>query len=289
MKDFCGHPVESLDNGKVRLEYLTDVGPRIARIFAPGSGVNLLAELPDLSMHTPHGRFEFMGGHRLWHSPEAFPRTYVPDQAVTIEQLVDGIRLNATAEPETDISKTLEIHMAEGEATFSVDHVLRNDGHGEVQFAPWALTMFRQGGVAILPQPAIEKENMLLPNRLLSLWPYTQISDQRLHLADDFITIDAKPALPAVKIGNYNSHGWIAYWIEGTLIVKRFAVLAAGDYPDMGSNVEIYCNDRFIELETLSALTKIAPGQSVVHRETWEFYGSLDQPFIPEAVRESLD
>jgi hypothetical protein len=288
MKDFCGHPVQLLDNGKVRLEYLTDVGPRIARVFAPNSELNLLAELPDLSTETPHGRFEFMGGHRLWHSPEAFPRTYVPDQAVTIEQLADGIRLNATAEPETDISKSVEIHMTKGEVSFSVDHVLRNDGQSEVQFAPWALTMFRQGGTAILPQPVVDKENMLLPNRLLSLWPYTQIGDQRLHLADDFITIGAKPALPAIKIGNYNSHGWIAYWIGKTLVVKRFEVRSAGEYPDLGSNVEIYCNDRFIELETLGGLTKIAPGQSVVHRETWDFYDSLDQPFIPEAVRGAL-
>ena len=84
MNQFCGHPTAVLDNGFLHLEYLTDVGPRIARLCLGKSGINLLAEVP-AEVDTPYGRFQFMGGHRFWHSPEALPRTYIPDQRVTIE------------------------------------------------------------------------------------------------------------------------------------------------------------------------------------------------------------
>ena len=77
--DFYGLPTRSLDNGHLRLDYLANAGPRIVRLFAPGSQRNLMAELPDITMDTPDGPYFIRGGHRLWHSPEAFPRSYLPD------------------------------------------------------------------------------------------------------------------------------------------------------------------------------------------------------------------
>jgi hypothetical protein len=40
---------------------------------------NLFANLGNEGLTTPYGEFHFRGGHRLWHSPEAMPRTYIPD------------------------------------------------------------------------------------------------------------------------------------------------------------------------------------------------------------------
>lgn len=288
MKEFCGHPVDFLDNGKIRVEYLASIGPRIARLFIANSEANFLAEVPDLGADTSFGRFQFMGGHRLWHAPEAFPRSYIPDQPISCEKLARGVRLVARAEPETGIAKSMEIQLAVDKASLTIDHILGNEGSEETVLAPWALTMFKLGGTAILPQPD-ERENTLLPNRLLAVWPYTLIDDKRIRWGDDYILVDAQPALPPIKVGNYNSHGWAAYWIDGTLIVKSFAIFPSAGYPDMGCNVETYCSDRFIELETLAPLTKLAPGNSVVHRETWDLYDSLHQPFIPAPLLRSLE
>ena len=94
-------------NGFLRLDYLTDVGPRIARLFLGKSDSNLLADLPGAEVDSAYGKFQFMGGHRLWHSPEGMPRSYVPDQAVTIETLPDGIRMRAATEPHTGIAKSI--------------------------------------------------------------------------------------------------------------------------------------------------------------------------------------
>jgi hypothetical protein len=290
MSEFQGLSTRFLDNGQLRLEVLAEAGPRIARAFAFG-GQNLLAELPlEEKLTSDYGDFYFRGGHRLWHAPEAIPRTYMPDNAgLTVDELPDGLRLNGPTEPGTGIAKTLEIHLAEGCAAATLTHTLRNDGLWPVEFAPWVLTMLRLGGTAIFPQPVGNADpHGLLHNRILSIWPYTRLNDPRLALGDDFILIHATPSLPPIKIGYANAHGWMAYWIDGQLFRKTFDLHPGAAYPDNGCNTETYCNHRFIELESLGALTRLAPGQSVTHTETWEVFESLEQDFLPETLRAQL-
>ena len=78
-QDFYGYPTRTLANEHIRLDYLTTAGPRLVRLSLAGSDDNLLAEVADIKIPTPHGEFNLFGGHRLWHSPEAFPRSYLPD------------------------------------------------------------------------------------------------------------------------------------------------------------------------------------------------------------------
>ena len=63
---------------------------------------------------------------------------------------------------------------------------------------------------------------------------------------------------------------------------------AGATYPDGGCNAEVYCGDRFVELESLGVLGAVAPGQAVKLTETWELHPSLDVPFIPAEIREIL-
>jgi hypothetical protein len=136
--------------------------------------------------------------------------------------------------------------------------------------------MLPLGGVAILPQTtgAID-EHGLLPNRNLALWPYTRIADLRLELGDDLIQIRAKADLPALKIGFMNRRGWLGYLRNGLLFIKRFQPQPVQVHSDFGCNAEIYCNDESIELETLGPLTRMEPGQSVMHVEIWEVYSGV--------------
>jgi hypothetical protein len=80
------------------------------------------------------------------------------------------------------------------------------------------------------------------------------------------------------KIGFPNLRGWLAYWLEGMLFVKRAKYEARSAYFDFGSSSECYCNGRFIELETLVPIIMLAPGDSVTHVETWELHASVDRP-----------
>jgi hypothetical protein len=282
--DFDGWPTRILENQFVRLEYLAD-SPRIVR-FNPVGKPNLLADLGNEALTTEYGDFYFRGGHRLWHAPEAMPRTYLPDQeGAKLSEIPGGVRLDQPVEPWTNISKSLEIRLNPAQPQVIVRHELRNDGPWAVELAPWALTMFRLGGWGIFPQPVGNTDPAgLLANRQLAIWAYTQVNDPRLRLRDDCLVIHATPSLPPIKLGYFNPHGWEAYWLDGVLFVKRFDSPAGANFPDGGCNTETYCNHKFIELESLGALTRLAPGETTIHTETWEVYDRLDQPFIPAEV-----
>lgn len=282
--EFNGWPTRVLENKFVSLEYLA-ASPRIVR-FNPSGKPNLFADLGNEALSTIYGDFYFHGGHRLWHSPESMPRTYIPDNdGASVSEIPGGVRIDQPAEAWTHIAKSIEIRLNPERPQVILRHELRNDGPWEVELAPWALSMLRLGGVAIFPQPVGNTDPAgLLANRQISIWPYTKINDPRLIWRDDCILIHATPSLPPIKIGYFNPHGWQAYWIDGILFVKRFDPLPGATFPDGGCNAESYCNHKFIELETLGALEKLAPGATVIHNETWEVYDSLDQPFIPAEV-----
>jgi len=63
------------------------------------------------------------------------------------------------------------------------------------------------------------------------------------------------------------------------LFVKRFTHLPDLPHPDSSCDTEVYCNDRFIELETLGALLVMQPDQTVTHTETWQLYTGVK--FLP--------
>jgi hypothetical protein len=68
----------------------------------------------------------------------------------------------------------------------------------------------------------------------------------------------------------------MGYLRSDVLFVKRFRPEIGLAHPDFNCNAEVYCNDRFIELETLAPMVQLEPGQSVSHCETWEVYVGVD-------------
>lgn len=275
-----------LQNDYLQVEYRTDA-LRIIRL-TPASKTNLLADLSDLPpVSTSFGDFYFRGGHRLWHAPEAMPRTYIPDPPVTVTQLPESVLLESQTELGTGIRKQIEIHLSPDQPSVTLTHTLINDGLWTVELASWALTQFRLGGVAIFPMPVGNADPAgLLPNRQLSFWPYARINDPRLVLKDRFVLFRADALLPPFKMGYLNPHGWMAYWLDGVLFRKTIDLHLDQLHPDNNCNTETYCNDRFIELESLGPLTKLAPGASVSHIEIWDVYSGLDS--LPEEARELL-
>jgi hypothetical protein len=129
--------------------------------------------------------------------------------------------------------------------------------------------------MAILPQS--REETRELPNRSLTLWPYTDLSNPNVSFGKQHILVCAEMD-EAFKVGFPNPRGWLAYWLNGTLFVKRANYEARSAYFDFGSSSEFYCNDQFVELETLGPISKIEPGACVSHVETWELFKDIDCP-----------
>jgi len=267
----------SLENASLSLLITRSVGPRIISLRLNG-GQNLFAELPEFLVERPDGEiFHFYGGHRLWHAPESIPRTYIPDdEAVEVISQTDGLLVTQKVECGTGIEKSIDISLEGAIPRVVIRHKLTNRGLWPVECAPWAITQLKPGGVAILPQPQLETEP--LPNRLLAIWPYTDVASPYLRWGNRYLLVRAEMITGAFKVGFPNPRGWLAYWLDGTLFVKRATFDPCAEYYDFGSSSECYCNDRFLELETLAPVGTLAPGASATHIETWQLYSGVEYP-----------
>lgn len=277
---FNGLPAGELANAHLRLIYLRTAGPRIVGLFATGAAENVLAELPDACLDSPHGPYWLRGGHRLWHAPETAVRTYVPDDSgLSVELLEDGVRLRQPVEAPTGIEKTLMIQLDGARPAATLTHSLRNAGVWPVELAPWAITQMRLGGTAVLPlrRSPLDAEG-LQPNRQIVLWPYTRWQDRRLYLDEGALFVRGQPDMPPFKIGAFNDAGWIGYFWGGFFFCKRFTPRPGAAHVDLGANCEIYTDQRCLELETLGPLQKLAPGETAVHVERWELYSGFTPP-----------
>ena len=102
-----------------------------------------------------------------------------------------------------------------------IDHLIHNLGSKPFECAPWAITQFKLGGEAILPLGGREKkQNSLLPDRSIVLWPYTNINDSRICWDNDFIFIKPEPIGQPLKIGLPNREKWMAYFVDHLLFIK---------------------------------------------------------------------
>ena len=274
----------SLENTSLSLLVTRSVGPRVICLRLNGGG-NLFAELPDYVTERPDGGlFHFYGGHRLWHAPENMPRTYTLDYGpVDIALGQNGLLVTQPVEAQTGIEKSMLISLVDEKPQVILRHTLTNRGLWPVECAPWAITQFKTGGVAILPQS--QQPTEVLPNRALALWPYTEIANPQVSWGDRYILVRAEMQDRAFKIGFPNRRGWLAYWNAGTLFVKRAAFEPLAAYYDFDSSSECYCNGHFIELETLGPISTLEPGGSVTHAETWELYDGVDFPADESAAQ----
>lgn len=270
-----------LETGALALEVSTGFGPRITSFASKkGKAGNLFWEIPPEKERGFDNGFLLRGGHRLWHAPEAFPRTYAPDNdPVAFKPVKNGVALAQPVEPSTGLQKAIKIEFR-GERTVRVTHALTNLGVWPVETAAWALTLFRRGGYGVVPllPKGDHGKGDYLPTYTMVPWSYTDLSEDCWDLHRDYIGVDVDAAPGPQKLGLSNYPGWSAYFLEGATFVKRAEVVAGAVYPDHGCAFETYTNGRMCELETLSPFTRLAPGESVQHVEDWTIFDGLKEP-----------
>ncbi len=266
-----------LSNGTIRLIVTTQVGPRIIHLSFTDRDNLLYQDLETLGS-TGGDVFHLYGGHRFWCSPEILETTYVPDNfPIKVEVSGETVRFIAPVEA-SGIEKTIEISMDNSAAKVTVNHILVNRGEQPLTLAPWALTMMKPGGIAILPH-SINRPEQFPPTHALALWSYSQMSDPRWTWGDRFILLRQDPAVSTrQKVGVQNEYGWAAYAVDEQLFVKKIAWNNGAITPDYSSNFEIFTNDKFLEVETLGPTCTLEPGSWVAHQETWELHQNIAMP-----------
>jgi hypothetical protein len=273
---YSGYECVELSNEALTLLVTKSIGPRIISLKLT-DGENLLAQLPDVVAECINvGPYHFYGGHRLWHAPEDMARTYMPDdETVTVSEVDNGVHLLQNIEKLTGMQKSMEIILPGKQPQVTIKHQITNQGLWPVETAAWAITQIIPGGTAILPQSKIWTEK--LPNRSLIMWPYTDMCDKNIQWMKDRIQVKIDFNV-SFKVGFPNPRGWLAYIVNNTLFIKRSTYFAQETYCDFGSSSECYADNRFVELETLSPMKLLEPGESITHVETWEVHKDVTLP-----------
>lgn len=302
-----------MTNGDVELIAVADIGPRIIHLSFTG-GENLFnVSKNDLGLKKSDAWRSF-GGHRFWIAPETVEFTYYPDMD-ELKVDVEGNKLTLTAPPEVldqDLRKQnlgfaeIEKRMADSafrknlrirkqmivsmtdDGEITVEHRAENCGLEPIDMAPWALTVMRDGGTAIIPNPpfAPHGPGHFLPERAVITWSYTDLADPRLKYLKKYLTIQQNPSIKQpIKIGFSNVQGWVGYATNDVLFVKRLDYDPKETYPDMGCSVEIFTNDAILEVESLGPQRTLKPGEIVFHTERW----TISEIMEIDGTEESID
>ena len=295
MQYLCYGNCLEITNGKVMLRVTTDVGPRIIyygtqdednMMFCDvNDKINAKNDYLDTNFHKGEA-WHIYGGHRLWTAPEN-QGSYFPDNyPVKVEQLDNGAIFYGVNEVTNNIKKTIKITMDDN-GVVTIDHSFYNFTKKPVTIALWALSVMNKGGLAVIPMST--EDTGLLANRNLVLWPYTNVRDTRLTIAQKYISLQQKEVCDgSLKLGVLNTEGLVYYIRNGKMLEKKFdKANREGRYVDYSCSTELYTSEHFIEVEAISELFDIAAGGTEHHVEVWTLHeGDELQNQIMEMINE---
>ena len=277
-----------ISNGKMEVIVATEFGIRILGVNLVGKE-NLIYLVEDDKGRTNDKEYRFYGGHRIWHTPEDFGRTYSPDNVpVQVTEIENGFVLTQNVEPETFMQKEMELTMCPETAAITVKHRIYNRGVWPVTTSVWCITQLEKGGYQVMP---IQKNEFQLTHTWnMSFWSYTEMNDHRMTFGKEYFYLQQDPAFTRtpLKVGYRSTRPWAAYSTKGQMLVKTYDFCDAGMYPDNNCSFESYINEHFIEMETLSPLTEILPGTCKEHVERWYLFDDVevkpDDAYINEVI-----
>ncbi len=280
-----------LANDTLEVIITGDVGPRIIRLAVPGEE-NLLKEFPEMMGLTGGKEWRIFGGHRLWHAPEAHPRTYHPDNhPVRIRPLSCGLRAIQEVESSTGVEKQIDLALSDSAPHVKLTHRIINQNLWPITLSAWALTVMASGGEAIIPLPPYEPHGeRLSPSHPLVMWPYTRMNDRRWVWGEKYIKLHQEPgASTPQKIGLALTSGVAYYSLGSQLFVKKYAHQSGEAYPDFGCSFETFTDGEMLEMESLGPLTRLAPGEAVEHVEHWFVFRGIELTGSEQQIAESLE
>ncbi len=279
LDDYNGYgKVLCIENGAVELFVTVDLGPRIIR-YALKGGQNVLRDTPDFD--GPHTGEDYenlwgkgkawlnMGGHRIWATPEVFPETYSPDD-VPVEYEITENGAIFTKEPEvTGIRKQLEVLMDKDDSNVTVINRVKNVSGKDMEFATWSITVAAPGGKVIAKMN--DRDTAPNLNRVITVWPYTDLSDERIKFFDKYFTLTQKDGFARpIKLGFDIDCGTVFYVLGEDTFIKSFGGTNDGNtYPDNGCNFETYTDTGMIEVESLSPQKTVKDTEILTQTEHW--------------------
>ena len=237
---------------KHELTVLVAAGPRIISLKASGYGNLLYEDTLDFRV----GEWRIYGGHRLTTAPES-DASYEPDNdPCRVETAADKLTIHA-AERTTGIVLTMVI--TEAQEGFTVEHIIQNEGRSTWEGALWAITCIPR--TAQVSAPCDQSD--------LTFWPGTDPSNWM----EENGTLTFAQGTYTGKVGwHATKPGFKVLQEQGDFSISSDDVSRSEQCTDSGSNLELYANSHFIEVETLSKQLAVHPGETASHHQKWTIH-----------------
>lgn len=258
-----GRCAELADN-RFQLLAPLDYGIRVIHFSRPGRENLFFVQPPGMTdLTTPEG-WRIYGGHRLWTAPEG-ESCYEPDNA-PVRWAAQDDTLVLTQDRGTTLPLAKQLRLRLAGKVVEVCHRLTNTGARALRLALWGITALAPGGRQELPftqQPSAFK-----PDRVLALWNGADLSNPQLTFEPGLVRLNHQRLPQPMKLGLWLAGDAARYHLPmGTFCLK--GETPKGSYPDGGVNYETYLCRHMVEMETLSPLYTLKPGQWREHVEHW--------------------
>ena len=257
-----------------------DVGPRVISYRTVG-GENVFKNFADQLGTSGEAEWKSRGGHRFWLAPEDPVLSYSPDNDAVTHRVISElcVEVENAATERLPIRKVMTINLDADSSRVTVTHRAENNGRAAwPAAATWGLSVMRPGGIEIIPLPPRgEHPRDLLPNRPMTLWPFTDMTDPRWRWGRKFITLRQGNDRPT-KLGLAHRQKWIAYHCNDSLFLKTIEYREGANYPDLGCNFETFTNEEMLEVEALGPLVELAPSEATEHTEQWHLFDRAAAP-----------
>ncbi len=279
-----------LTNGELRVVVVPAIG-RVMHLGLAG-GPNLLWENPALAGKTLSGAplvengqpvWANFGGDRVWPSEESwFPRLngaprppdiWIDGSACTAKLLADGVTLECPVSPLCGARAVRTLRLSPAGTRVMLRQRLekrrlaRRRGLEPVPLAVWGVTQVQPPSQSLLSLARASR----YPARFFPFkWADLPDNDPAGHFSIDgdvgvFLTDPKQPQ----KVGA-DAPRWVAAIVDTTVLARVFRYEPGREYPDGGTSATIFTSPELTELETLSPLARLRPGESIEHRVDWQ-------------------
>lgn len=266
-----------IDNGVVRLAVSPSVG-RVVEFGYVGQPNLVWINTQDI-YDTPPGPDTYynIGGDKLWVAPQALWKSAVghdawPPEGVIdgaawtlVEQKRDSITIQSAESPDYGVvvRRTFRLPPSTSQAVITNQVVrLRANPH---PLQLWTVTQVTEPDAAVLD---IAKDGPEMPSTFISMTDETPEKIKghvRLIGEGGAVEWTQTGGTPA-KLGTLGR--WVAGVYDSVVFRQSTKFDPNAAYPE-ASSVQVYRADQYIELELLSPLIQLAPGESMSNTVTW--------------------
>ena len=211
-------------------------------------------------------------GSTFWTSPQKewnWPPVVEIDKRPYQAEL-NGGRLTLTSEVAQRMGLRVrkEFSADESDNAVVVAYSIINEGQESRRVAPWEITRVANEGLIFFDSPS----DSIWPSGLLNFTSECGVS---------WYQCDERPQNRKV---NADGRGWLAYYGNGLLLVKRFQDLDKYQPAEGEAEIQVYVNrgKTYIELESQGACTLLKPGESLDWTVRWNLL-PCDLPAVPSA------